>query len=77
MFEYAWEDPSGLLIPGETSLSLQANEAGLYSLTVVNSSNGCFETATALVIIDTLLPSISLDVNAELNCDISEVLVES
>ena len=77
MFEYAWEDPSGLLIPGETSLSLQANEAGLYSLTVVNSSNGCFETATALVIIDTLLPSLSLDVNAELNCEISEVLVES
>ena len=77
MFEYAWEDPSGLLIPGETSLSLQADEAGLYTLTVVNASNGCFETATALVIIDTLLPSLSLDVNAELNCDVSEVLVES
>ncbi|MEZ4948532.1 MAG: gliding motility-associated C-terminal domain-containing protein [Saprospiraceae bacterium] len=45
-FTYEWSSPSGLMIQGQYSPTLQAGSPGLYILKVTDQSNGCFKTDT-------------------------------
>ena len=76
-FSYAWQDPTGTVISGETSLSISVEETGSYALIVTNNSNGCTNISEELIEIDTLLPSVDLQVSDQLNCSITEVQLTS
>jgi gliding motility-associated-like protein len=77
MFEYAWEDPDGILVPNANTLSFSANQAGNYTLTVTNTQNHCVVSKDVLVSVDTIAPNLNLSTNQNLDCIHSEILIES
>ncbi|MBK9015108.1 MAG: T9SS type A sorting domain-containing protein [Saprospiraceae bacterium] len=49
-FTYLWTTANGNILSNETTLTPTVNQAGLYVLTVTNTTNGCTKTASTAVI---------------------------
>lgn len=68
-----WTGPGTATITGATTQTPTVNEAGVYTLTVTNTNNGCESSATVTVGEDTAIPIITSlvnnDVPANLSCD--------
>ncbi len=56
-FDYLWTTIGGSIIAGETTLSPQINQPGVYILTVSNNSNGCTLSTQTTVSQDITLPT--------------------
>ncbi|MBK9015081.1 MAG: gliding motility-associated C-terminal domain-containing protein [Saprospiraceae bacterium] len=56
-FDYLWTTIGGSIIAGETTLSPQINQPGVYVLTVSNNSNGCTLSTQTTVNQDITLPT--------------------
>lgn len=66
-YTFEWMDEDGVSISG--SASANVNSAGTYNLVVVDTLNGCSETFSVEVLIDTVPPEIYVQEINELRCD--------
>ena len=74
-FEYLWTTANGNIVSGATTLSPTVNAAGTYTLTVTNTTNGCTEDASAVMIMNDTTPNASA-AGGELNCILSMVEIQ-
>ncbi len=73
-FEYDWSTgPGGNILTGQSTLNPLVDEAATYTLTVLDTTNGCESEASIEVDEDVVLPTVVTSVNEELNCVIEEV----
>ena len=75
--DYQWTAIAGTLLNTPDPLRPQATEAGIYQLTVLNTSTGCLDSARTAVFSDTISPVISIDAPGELTCDITQLTLNS
>lgn len=66
-FQYTWA-PAGSVISGGNTLMPTVNSAATYTLTVLNTTNGCTQTTTTSVGSDLQLPGITVSNPADLTC---------
>lgn len=64
-FSYMWNGPG--IVSGANTLSPTVNQAGIYTLTVTNASNGCTNTAAATVMAN-LTPPGAMALGGTLTC---------
>jgi gliding motility-associated-like protein len=67
----------GVLLSGSNSLTPWTGAAGNYTLTIQNSANGCTNTATISVGIDTLSPVVLIAPPGMLDCQTSQVTLDA
>ncbi len=67
-FSYAWTAPDSSAIGSNINQLTGIDQPGTYQLQVLNTENGCSNTITALVEIDTLLPEVAIAPPATLTC---------
>ena len=65
---YQWSTQNGLILSGDQTLAPEVGAAGTYTLTVLNTGNGCTDSAYALVSIDTVSPIVSVGQPDTLTC---------
>ncbi|MEZ4919704.1 MAG: choice-of-anchor L domain-containing protein [Saprospiraceae bacterium] len=63
-FSYSWTTQDGQILNGATSLNPLVDEAGIYTLVITNTTNGCTATDAVLVDMETNIPT-NLDVQLE------------
>ncbi|MCB0644678.1 MAG: hypothetical protein KDC44_23700, partial [Phaeodactylibacter sp.] len=68
IYTYQWTTNDGNIISGGTTLQPLVNEAGLYTLTVTNTDNGCESASQVIVDVDASLPIADAGGNLELTC---------
>ncbi|HHB79664.1 MAG TPA: tandem-95 repeat protein [Saprospiraceae bacterium] len=77
-YAYQWSTSNGSLSGNTQALITDATQAGMYQLEVTDLTNGCTASATTVVDIDTLSPSISiLAPTQEINCKTSCIQLEA
>ncbi|MEL6355532.1 MAG: gliding motility-associated C-terminal domain-containing protein, partial [Bacteroidota bacterium] len=67
-FTYSWVTLDGNILSGANSLMPVVNQSGEYTLTTINTNNGCVGTTSVLVAQDADLPIIQITPPEELNC---------
>jgi gliding motility-associated-like protein len=73
-FDYSWtSSPLGGIASGGNTLSPTVDQIGQYTLTILNATNGCENSATVTVNEDVQLPIVVANVEDELDC-ITETL---
>lgn len=72
-FSYEWTTSNGEIVTGETTLSPEVNSAGIYTLLVTNSDNGCTASGEVEVIENINLPNVEAGQNQTLTCTISNL----
>lgn len=65
-FSYSWSGPS--IVSGGNTLTPTVDASGTYTITVLNSDNGCTSTASAEVTGDNTVPTASAGPTQTLNC---------
>jgi len=70
---YQWTGPNGA---SGNSASLTASDAGVYTLLVTNSENGCTNSETITVTEDVNLPAANAGVTAELTCAVESLILD-
>lgn len=70
---YSWSGPG--ITAGASTASPTVNEAGTYTVTVTNPSNGCSNTATVTVT-NMRTPTVAVGSSLALNCLVSSGLIE-
>jgi gliding motility-associated-like protein len=68
-FEFEWGTTNGNIVSGETTLSPVVDEAGLYRITVTNTSNGCTSTDVVSITVDQNSPNANAGPDKQLNCN--------
>lgn len=68
-FDYLWTSNNGNIENGETSLTPTINAPGLYELLVINTDNGCTETAQVTITQDANAPTVQVAQPDVLTCD--------
>ncbi len=74
-FTYAWDGP--VVLTGQDQLQVTVGAAGVYTLTVTQSSNGCTATAQSEVLADTTAPTVLIAEPGALTCDSSFVTLDA
>ncbi|WP_020538987.1 gliding motility-associated C-terminal domain-containing protein [Lewinella cohaerens] len=72
-FSYEWLDPSGEVLSAETSLNLEVNTPGTYTLVVTNMLTACVAQGTMPVLEDFNYPAVTIAGGEQLDCAIMEV----
>ncbi|MEI6408283.1 MAG: T9SS type B sorting domain-containing protein [Bacteroidota bacterium] len=68
-FSYSWTSAAGgNMLSGNTTLNPLVNAAGTYVITATNLDNGCSNTATVTVSIDTVPPMVQIAVPPMITC---------
>ncbi len=75
-FEYLWTTTDGLILSGTNSLNAEAGGAGSYTLQVRNTLNGCIDTASLEVLLDTLAPIAEAGNSAQIDCTDPELRLD-
>ncbi|MCC6460046.1 MAG: HYR domain-containing protein [Saprospiraceae bacterium] len=70
---YAWSTTNGTIVSGGNGPTPIVSAAGVYTLLVTNTTNGCTSTDIATVVENTTLPGAALAVSATLNCSNASV----
>ncbi len=65
---YLWSTQNGQILSGGTTLAPTIGAAGTYILTVTDNNSGCSETAEAVVLGNTTVPSAAAQISGALNC---------
>ncbi|MBC7886196.1 MAG: PKD domain-containing protein [Saprospiraceae bacterium] len=71
-YNYTWTTTDGNIVSGLNSLNPVVDKAGTYSLNILNTSNGCSEQGMAVILSDTIPPTISIP-EATLTCEFVSV----
>jgi hypothetical protein len=74
-YQYVWSTPTGNIISGANASQALVNDEGQYTLTILNTSNGCLNANTTFVSINQVPPSILILPSPDLNCSVTEVPV--
>lgn len=75
VFEHQWSYEEELILP-DTSLTIEVGEAGMYTLTIINQDNGCVDSATIEVGLDTISPIAFIETPAPLDCIERETILD-
>jgi hypothetical protein len=67
-FDYLWTTSNGSILSGETTLNPLVGAAGSYTLEILNTDNGCSETATVTVSADLTAPVASALPPPDIDC---------
>ena len=70
---YNWTTTDGSISGNAQQVMIDASAAGIYTLTVTDSSNGCFDTDDATVTADANVPNINIAPPQQLTCTQSSV----
>ncbi|MCB0640488.1 MAG: PKD domain-containing protein, partial [Phaeodactylibacter sp.] len=76
---YTWEaTQGGIIVGGGNTPAPEVAAAGLYLLTVTDTSNGCFASDSLVVGLDTIAPSASIidTLPLEFNCLLTELMLD-
>ncbi len=76
-FAYAWSTVNGNIVGPNDVVVAQANAPGTYTLTVLNTANGCSSTATVQVSANTILPNVVAGPPFTLTCSVLEVTLQA
>ncbi|MES2568241.1 MAG: gliding motility-associated C-terminal domain-containing protein [Bacteroidota bacterium] len=75
---YTWTSPAGgSLGSANTQSAIASGAAGIYSLSVINASNGCTYSTTTSVIQNTTVPTTTASTTGTINCSTSTVTLNS
>ncbi len=73
---YNWSTVGGNIVSGGSTTSPTVNQAGAYTLTVTNTSNGCSTTDVVNVTSNTTLPTASAGIDKVLTCTTTSVAID-
>ena len=73
-FSYEWQNAMGNVLG--TDLTLEVNQAGIYTLIVFNSANGCNNSVNAEVIASADIPVANAGVGGTLNCNTASLILD-
>jgi gliding motility-associated-like protein len=76
-FTYTWETSDGNILSAGDSLFAQVNNPGTYTLSVLNTENGCSSSDEAIVDLDVSYPNVSVQPPLVLTCDVQELELTS
>jgi SprB repeat/Calx-beta domain len=76
-FSYAWTSPTGNFVGPTDGLQAVVNDAGSYTLTVLNNQNGCSNASTTFVSVNTVPPNVQILPPADLTCDVPAVSINA
>lgn len=74
---YSWSTDVGQIIVGNNSLTPSIGAGGLYTLVVVNQSNGCSSTDNVQVNVNTTPPTVSIATPGLITCTQAQVTLSS
>lgn len=72
---YNWTGPG--IISGNGTSSIQVNAAGMYTLTILNTNNGCSATEMVNIIADNTEPTVTILPPTLLDCNNSTVILDA
>jgi hypothetical protein len=72
-FTYAWATTNGQFISPTTQPETTINSPGIYTLIVTDQDNGCTDTASVLIAIDTISPVADAGADQLLDCVVTQV----
>jgi hypothetical protein len=75
-FTYLWTAAPGNIVSGANTLNPVVNQAGNYTLTVRNTTNGCTATATVQVVADNALPTASAGPAQTITCAVTNATLD-
>jgi len=73
---YLWTTANGHILSGENTLAPTVNQAGLYTLLITNSLNGCTNTAAATVLLDQATPFAQISPAKQLSCTVVNIQLD-
>jgi hypothetical protein len=76
-FAYSWSTVTGNLVGSTAANTAQANAPGGYTLTVLNTANGCSNTANVQVSSNTVQPNAEAGPPFTLTCSIEDVTLQA
>ncbi|MBI5914225.1 MAG: gliding motility-associated C-terminal domain-containing protein, partial [Bacteroidetes bacterium] len=76
-FNYAWTTPDGHFTGPVNGQTATVDMAGLYTLTITNSQNGCTASASVSVAADFTAPTASVATPAQINCLADSVMLDA
>jgi hypothetical protein len=74
-FSYLWTTTNGNIVSGGTTTMPVVDAAGIYTIRVTNSDNGCTATSNVTVNANTAAPTAEAGPNMALNCNNSSVVL--
>lgn len=73
---YGWTTSTGNIVSGQNANKVTVNSAGVYTLTVLNNSNGCSTDVTAVVSDNIILPIADAGAPFTLTCSVNQVTLQ-
>ncbi len=74
---YQWSTMNGNIVSGQSTLNPNVNAAGLYTLLVENTINGCTNTLTVTVQADITAPGVSINNPGLLTCTVTQLTLNA
>lgn len=65
---YSWTTPDGNITSGNTTMTPDADQAGIYTITVTNTVNGCLSTDVMVVTEDLVFPTANAGIDLSIDC---------
>ncbi len=73
---YEWTTPDGNIVSGVNTLTPDVDAPGDYTLTVLDTINGCLSTTEITVVEDVVLPGVNAGPGEELTCFLTEYTLQ-
>jgi hypothetical protein len=75
-FQYHWTASGGGAIIGpDTMLTVTTTTAGIYSLQITNTTNGCTSSDVVSVLLNTITPTVSVT-GGDINCSVPNLMIQ-
>lgn len=74
---FQWSTLNGSIVSGQSTLSPTVNSAGVYTLLVTNTTNGCTGTIMVAVQADVTQPSVSISNPGLLTCSVAQITLNA
>ncbi|MBK8967313.1 MAG: gliding motility-associated C-terminal domain-containing protein [Lewinellaceae bacterium] len=71
--QYQWSTPDGNIVSGQSTLNPNVNSAGVYTLLVENTANGCTSSIMVTVQEDIIPPSVNISNPDLLTCSVTQL----
>lgn len=72
-----WTTNGGNILNGATTLTPTVNGAGIYTLTITNSENGCSASADVTIELDPSVPEVLIDMPTMLTCETTTITLDA
>ncbi len=76
-YTYSWTTANGNILGGQNSIAPEVNAPGTYTLTVLNTLNGCSQTASVGVVQDANAPQADAGLPDTLTCSIQQLSLQA